>query len=344
MAKLPLILREKLYVPAKLLDPDEVKTAYAKRLFNEAACQKCPYLVDRFGHECEQCQHYLGRFKLFSETEIDGKDYIGLPLGNRKKLGQVVHFFKRYKKKGLVLDERPRKKFKHDIEFTGKAWDYQTEAKQDLIKAGYGVLESAPRTGKTVMAIDTICEMGLKTLILAAQYDWLEQFAETIEEFTNAKDIEKFEGKRVYGICEKLEDFKRFDIALSTYQQFIGKNGAERLAYIKDMFGVLFVDEVHDCFTYGHKVTTDRGKLPIGLIVDSGVDCKVLSYDHDTGKQQFKSVINTRKKTTTSLLRLTIEGKEFLCTPDHRFWSATREEYVRAKELTEGEEVLLHEK
>jgi superfamily II DNA or RNA helicase len=230
---------------------DTIEENYVKRLFNDEGCKRCPYLEIRFSEECQECPNHLGRFKLYKEVKIAGDDYYGVPYGNRARLKRVLPNFKTLKAKGLVTDKRPKTKLTEGWEFTAKARSYQKKSVEELIEAGYGVLQSPPRSGKTVMAAKLVVDLGYKTLILAHQDDLLDQFLTTFrgdadnKPMTNVKDIEKFQRRKLIGKCKTLADYNNYDVCLATYQQFLGKHGAKRLKHVKNLFPVIIVDEAH---------------------------------------------------------------------------------------------------
>lgn len=96
----------------------------------------------------------------------------------------------------------------------------------------------------TLIATAAAIKIGLRTMIIAHQRDWLIQFQETFlgsptqEGFTNAEAHQ-------IGFPKKLADFKKYDISLCTFQQFMSKGGRELLEKIKNSFPTLIIDEVH---------------------------------------------------------------------------------------------------
>lgn len=244
-----LIVSDRIYIPDDKVDHEKVEKKFILTVYNEDKCNSCDYRPDRHCDMCDQCPSYVGTFKLFSERELNGKPYVGIPSGARNEIPSIVT-----DSDIRIKDLRSTAKMKHKITFTGTERDYQTKAREKMIKKGYGILMSAPRTGKTVIATSIICELGYKTLITAAQQDWLENFYETIcgnpqkgiDAMTDAPDIEKYEGKKIVGFCKTYEDFEKHDICLATYQTFISSNGQKLLQRIKGMFGVVFLDECHD--------------------------------------------------------------------------------------------------
>lgn len=149
------------------------------------------------------------------------------------------------KKNSFRVVERcePAERFKRKIKLIRTPWPYQLEAKQVLLSKKRGILDSPPRSGKTVMAVAVIVEAAEKTLILGSQREWLLQFQET---FLGSKEQKAFTNAlpSQVRICKTLEDFKTTDVCLSTFARFHSKRGKVLLEQIKDLFGTVFIDEV----------------------------------------------------------------------------------------------------
>src|SRR5215216_5837160 len=95
----------------------------------------------------------------------------------------------------------------------------------------------------------------------------------------------------------------------------------------------LLVDE---CFPYGTPVLTDRGVLPIGAIVESGLPVTVASVNQTTGRVEWKPVTRwVRKPQRQPLLRVRHQHGAFMCTPNHRIW-VEGSGYVRADAIRPG--------
>lgn len=250
-----ILLRERFYIPITDISDtqqDSIADRFTKQMFQQAVCNKCEYLPDRPTDVCDQCPANLGEFKLFVEKKFKDTDYIGIPQGSKAFLRK--HFDL---DEFNIVDRRPRTKFKHKIEFTGKLKDYQIPAVKSMLKyyqdndGGCGCLIAPPRSGKTVMATEIICQLGMKTLIIAKQVDWLLQFQETMigsdtqKALTNIPDIQKFQQKKLIGLCKTLADFKKYDICLATYQTFLSDGGQVKYKELRDEFPIIVVDESH---------------------------------------------------------------------------------------------------
>lgn len=245
------VATDRYYIPEKHVDYDKLEGLYHKTLFNDSLCNRCEYKVERISEHCLECEGLIGDFKFWKSEDIDDEPHVGVPLGHQKNLRKMLDG-----KKYEVEDRRAKgRKLHPEIEFNWKILHkYQKKAINALVEKGYGQLESPPRSGKTVMGTGVIIKIGRKALILVHQEDLAQQFLETFRKqatkkdplwFTNIADLEKFEGRELVGIARTYEQFKKYDIAVATYQTFLQKKGQKLLKRIRRMFGVVMVDEVH---------------------------------------------------------------------------------------------------
>ena len=231
------------------------KRLYTRKVYDEKACDRCEYVQDRHCDVCDTCPAFIGDMQLYRvRKSASGTPLLGVPTGDRKALKELTSG-----EQPIITDKRSRAKMKRKLEFTGQLYPNQEKAVNALIKKGYGVLGAPPRAGKTCMAVAVSCKLGLKTLILAAQQEWLDEFYRTYcgneqeEPMTNAPDIEKFEGRVIVrNQCKTLEDFKSADVCLATYQTFLSEGGKAKLQAIKSLFGLVIVDEAHDTSAEGY--------------------------------------------------------------------------------------------
>lgn len=246
------VIKDRIYIPAKIIDTDLLNEKFMPQVYNESKCKKCPYLPDRHSDPCDECPANLGMYKLYKEKKISGVKHYGIPVGNKKSWTDLLTVSK---KKIVVKDKRADPKFRYKIKFIREVYDYQKPAVKSIVDYNNGILMAPPRSGKTVMGVKAIVEKKKRTLILASQYDWLEQFYSTImgnkkegeKPFTNIPKLEKKHGKKICVLAkdgESIEKYKDADIVLSTYQRFLSKKGKKQLNKIKKQFGLVLVDEM----------------------------------------------------------------------------------------------------
>lgn len=68
---------------------------------------------------------------------------------------------------------------------------------------------------------------------------------------------------------------------------------------------------------------------------------RLLSFDLETGKVVESRVTDTHQEQVDALVRMVVEGEEFYVNPDHRFYVANTHEWVAARNLQPGSDVLL---
>lgn len=246
------IIYDKLYIPAKDIDYKTVLNHYVFHLYKEIECKNCFRKDKRFCKACSVCPAYQGSIDLFKEVNIDGIKYIGLPVGDRHNITKRLKInAKDYK----IVDKRVNTKFDYSVKFLLDLYDYQIPLRDELVNIGYGVLEAEPRTGKTAICLASAIKLGCKTVILAKQKEFLDQFIYHIEgnetaqipKCTNLPELEQKYGKKLYGYPKKEEDYKNFQIMVMTYQQFMDTNkGEHRFELIKNFTGTLLIDECHN--------------------------------------------------------------------------------------------------
>jgi hypothetical protein len=365
------ILNERFWIPLNDVTRKRAEDLYQQKVYDDKQCDRCEYRPERHCELCDECPAYQGEIKLWRTVEKGDTTWIGVPRGNRAKLKTFVG-----KKKVKIVDKRSRKRMKFPLKFTGQLRPHQKTPIAEMLEAGYGVLKAPPRAGKTVMAVKLACALGYKTLILAAQQEWLDEFYRTFvgndteKPMSNAPDIEQFESTAIIkNSCKTVADFKNHDVCLATYQTFITPGGRKKLKEIKSEFGLIIIDEVHfGAATEFAKVllglnarhmigltgTDDRKDglycQPAGTMVRTAsgekaietfsVGDEVLSFDHGAILPVVSTVTNTIKRPAEILYEITHEHGTLRCTADHQLWSVTRQSYVKACELKDTDVLL----
>lgn len=210
------ILSNRLYVP----------TEYVSPIHRELFTHKLPTPFEVL----EEDEQYVLLFKELSTG------YTGFHRGD---MGLILKTFEDFQ----IVDERTRIPLRYPLMLTTPLYPHQREAVEQWLNAGYGHLLAPPRSGKTVMMTALTCILGQRTIILAAQWEWLQQFEQTLRAFTNIPDLERILGRTIVKLVETREDIGRHDIVLSTYQKFLSPKGRKFLSTIRDRFGLVVVDE-----------------------------------------------------------------------------------------------------
>lgn len=241
------ILADRLYLPDLPVVRERADSMFKVGLFKEAMCKRCEFKADRPCEQCESCPNNEGTLTLWKRVTLDGKPMIGLPVGDRKLLGKFIG-----KTVLKIEDRRTKPPLGIPLRMTRPLYPYQVKACREMVAKGYGILKSPPRSGKTMMAAAMSVKLETRTLIVAAQVDWLKQFMKEYRQSTNITRLEEHVGRPLMGICNRVEQMKGLPIVLCTYQTFLELYGKERLEAVKRMFGLVICDEVHDGAAYGY--------------------------------------------------------------------------------------------
>jgi len=253
------VLNSKIHLPAKDIDQTKLHKHFLIRLYREAGCQKCPLLPLRHTVECSTCGNFTNEIQLWRDKVVNGKSYIAMPPCNLERVQDVLDI-----KLKDIDDRRPVIPLKYKLKFMGKLHEGQIEDGRQTVdqkgivetwlKTKEGIIQAAPRSGKTVMATAITCELSVKTLIVCDKIDLLKQFNKTFigdpdkkrPPMSNIPDLQT-KKRPIIGIVEKVEDVDKYDICLINYQKFIRKESAlKRIQqYLKGKFTLLIVDEAH---------------------------------------------------------------------------------------------------
>lgn len=234
--------REAVFIPIKDISAkvvDRVKEKLSFRFYEEKACIKCENLPERPNDICATCAAYKGGYDLGSVVKVKDNKYLKIPVGSSPQILEYVNRTVTTK----IVDKTPRAPIK-PIKFTGTLKPEQVPAVNAVIAHKRGVLKAPPRTGKTVMATAIACQLGVKTLILASQRDWLMGFQETFIGSKTQAPLTNLKPSRIK-LCKTLKDFQTHDICMATVQTFYSEGGEKILEKIRDMFEFVVCDEVH---------------------------------------------------------------------------------------------------
>ncbi|SHN07856.1 intein C-terminal splicing region/intein N-terminal splicing region/RHS repeat-associated core domain-containing protein, partial [Chryseobacterium carnipullorum] len=85
------------------------------------------------------------------------------------------------------------------------------------------------------------------------------------------------------------------------------------------------------CFTEGTLVAVEKGSKKIEDIKEGDL---VWSYNEETNKKELKKVVELSRNTSSSLVKISVNGTEITCTPEHPFY--VNGNWVEAKDLRKG--------
>lgn len=100
-----------------------------------------------------------------------------------------------------------------------------------------------------------------------------------------------------------------------------------------------------ECLTYNTKISTNKGELSIGEIVEKKLDVEVYSYNHNLKKIELKPIKRFLHKGEKKVICVILsDGMIIQCTPDHKFYSFDRDKYIEIKDFKYREKVLKKKK
>lgn len=239
--------REAYLINLEQLDSSDVGLAtelYSHKFYDEAKCKRCDLLPDRHSDTCDACASFKEEICLSKTVEYGNNTYLSLPFGNKKTLKRFLKRAGYADRFRFIARHGEPISFRRNIAFTGTLRDYQIEAVEAAYTKQRGVIESPPRSGKTVIGCALACQLAQKTIIIAHQREWLINFQET---FLGSETQPKMTNARASQVkfCKKLEDFESTDVCLVTPNQFMTPKGKLLLKKIRHMFTLVLFDEVH---------------------------------------------------------------------------------------------------
>ncbi len=101
------------------------------------------------------------------------------------------------------------------------------------------------------------------------------------------------------------------------------------------------------CLEYNTLIKTNKGDLKIGDIVENKIKCRVLTFNHDKVKLEYKKINNYLKNYGTKKVWYKIEtydGKELIVTGNHKIFIPSLNAYRSVEQLKEGDDILFIKK
>jgi len=196
----------------------------------------------------------------------------------------------------------------------------KTIIKEVLANPNRCIISACVGAGKTLMSKEIIQTMNEKTLITVP----------TVE-------IKKQWIKELNGIT---------DVEITTYQKVMAmlkKDRKKAIEWLKS-FKLYISDE---CLVGGSKIITDQGFISISNIVKEKYGGKVLSYNLEKNRLEYKKILNYYEKEPSDVYRIILENEKgkrikITATPNHKlFYNGS---YKRIDKLKIGDILLCYEK
>lgn len=240
-------LSNRLIVPAHLVTEDDLRQFYYEWKENKYSLKEDEFgevVLNEFEKPIRERTKVI--YSLRSYREIFGKggeNYISFPRGNRQKIGRFLHMRHRDLRPiiplGVKLQINNSTKEDH-------RWSDQKRCIDEYMQYGHGIIEGDTGSGKTIVGIGVLCELGMTTLILSPQTDGTDQWIEEIRAHTNINEYEKQAGRKLIGAYQARRKRTVFPITVGTVQSFLRDNGKYWLLEHRSDFGTLILDEVQD--------------------------------------------------------------------------------------------------
>lgn len=217
-----------------------------------------------------------------------------------------------------------------EAQFIGSLRDYQLEPVRKFIeccndsKKRGGILQLPPGWGKTVMALNIISKLKVKTLIIVHKEFLMTQWKERIQQYLGNVSI---------GIIKQNVIENDNDIVIASLQSVSMKDYGEE---VFKGFGLVAIDE---CFPFNTHIHTDQGLIAIGTLYenwsinkDPDKLPKIYSFNQEKKMFELKQLTYAWRKERNELVKVSFSDRTISCTPEHKILTTTG--YVEAKKLT----------
>jgi hypothetical protein len=262
----PAYLSTRYWIPATEVNEDDIDDLYVHHQFELSRCRFCRNNSIKPVDECNTCESFKGSTQLYIKRQTENGVYYGVPLAEWRKARRILHL-----EHVKITDLRKRIDFPQDLRWTGKLYDgslpntaNQVRIVDDFWRNAFdtglnaGIIQATPRTGKTVIAVNIVCELGFRAIITGAELGWLEQFVDTFISHTNVSELHNAvvlvsnkQSSRHYRNVKGVRVVTRVDqipsdacVVLFAYQAFIADKN-KVINYLHNKFTTIVVDEVH---------------------------------------------------------------------------------------------------
>lgn len=279
---LKVIVTDRVRVPKALISARDIKDRYVIELYRDSKCNKCSNLPDRSPDNelCQECPNFHGVHRFFNSKEAK-QGIWSLPQADAPSIRRHLrNSGKKYK----WVDRRKEYAMSTKIRFTGTLYtkgdvdDFgNPRADQQMVvekwmKQKNGKIVARARSGKTIIATNIYCQLGVKTVVIAGKKALLNQFYESAcgvpspsysrgkfipsphkaqrPAVTNIPRKQDRTGKQIIFMPKSYKQLTDFlakeipDVLLITYQSFI--KDARRVAeVINKYYSLAIIDEEH---------------------------------------------------------------------------------------------------
>lgn len=267
----------------------------------------------------------MPRYTYNGQKKIGQKAY---RLNIKLPIGMNPFRLKRKAEKYIHPSKYPVSRYIESIEFKryGESVCIKVDAKDQLFVAEHGIVTH--NTGQALLCMNM--RKDVEALIVCPailKYNWLKEARKwMIGEIT----AYIYESKKIRYYTRRLTNHNKKTI-LHIINYDILEKFKERL--MGTPYNFIVCDE---CFVYDTIIDTDSGKMKIGDIVEHRLPVKVLSYNHNLNRLEWKSISRYLKKNTKKkLFRIKHKFGTFICTPNHKIFTL-EDGYVRAEEIHEN--------
>ena len=278
----------------------------------------------------QEIRNWANKTLILPNPDYDKKAAMGFWTGNTpqtltlfEKLGDTWEFPFGTLRSILRFCGKADSRFKppKPVEYGGipvPLYDYQEDAVEAMVRAKFGILQSAAGSGKTQMGIALVKRWGVTALWLTHTQDLLRQSMDRAGLYMDPKTFGTITaGKVNIGT----------GITFATVQTMSKLD----LARYRDLWDVVIVDE---CFPGYTPIETKNGPKPIGEAHEGDL---VLTVGED-GKTVFRPVTHVFRRKPHSLMTIGLEnGLSLTCTTNHPI--LTQRGYVKAGEINRTDRV-----
>jgi hypothetical protein len=211
-----------------------------------------------------------------------------------------------------------------------------------LVQSRRAMLLDDMGLGKTKQAIDAANKVGGHVMVVcpnSLKQTWADQL---LQHHAGQPDIQVLRGpskQKVEQLVNVYDCDGMFQIwAITNYESLQWMEKADPGVVAEWVKGKTVIFD--ECLPYETMVLTNIGNIPIGRIVEEGLDPMVLAYDSSSDEVSYRKITGRWKRPANKqLVEVWHEFGSIVCTEDHKIW--TEQGYIQAGLLGPGDELRL---